>query len=74
MLKSAKGFTAFVDRNWEQVKPDKVNFEREVHEKMCAILESETSRLEFVGTGMHWSALSVCLISSGDIRARHSSS
>jgi len=51
MQKKAKGFTMYVDRNWEQVKPDKVNFEREVHEKMCGILESETSRVEFVGTG-----------------------
>lgn len=63
MQKSAKGFTIFVDKNWEQVKPDKINFERDVHEKMCGILDSETSRIEFVGTGRELCLLHLLLAS-----------
>jgi len=48
---TAKGFSLFVDKHWDTIKMQKAVFERDVSNRCITLLDSDASRIEFVGIG-----------------------
>lgn len=49
--KTAKGFSLFVDKHWDTIKMQKAVFERDISNRCVTLLDSDSSRIEFVGIG-----------------------